>query len=200
MGVPVGSKIQTKEFADGSRQLSWFRPNGGALKYLFGFFFLASLLCFFWLMTPGLISPSELTKTQDVPASFIMMEFFFKMFFFLGAASYIYMLYLIFRPQKAEFFNLGQDKLDYDSGTTSPLSWLVNKRKYMSNPFAFWSRVFKKRLKLESVSRGQIIFVHEKNPSRIYFDKGAQRIIVGEDLSEPEIDWLYAELAAWSSK
>lgn len=70
----------------------------------------------------------------------------------------------------------------------------------MLYPFGFWSAIFKKRIRLTEISSDMVKFVHEKNPSRIYFDVNFNRIIIGTTLSEPEIDWLYAQLEDWSSK
>ena len=59
---------------------------------------------------------------------------------------------------------------------------------------------FKKRFVITGVRRGQLTFVLETNPSRLYFDQGAQRIELGSGLSEPEREWLFKQLEPWGAR
>ncbi len=107
----------------------------------------------------------------------------------------MWMLYLILRLQRAEIIVLNSETVNYDSGTTSPVGWLFN-RNYYTNPFYFWAKIFERRKVIE-LARSEVKFVHEKNPSRVYFDRLSERFDIGFGLSEPDIDFLYFVLIQW---
>ena len=115
----------------------------------------------------------------------------------IGGIFASYFAYLILKPQKPESITFNLNDLDYDSGTTTPVGYMFNMR-YQMNPFQFWKDAFRKRFQIKGMKRGELEFILEKNPSRIYFDKELQRIEIGSTLTEPEIEWLHTQLEPWS--
>lgn len=61
------------------------------------------------------------------------------------------------------------------------------------------SKVFRKRKVFPRLQKGEVRFINEKNPSRIYFDWESKRYEIGNGLNEPEIEWLYSQLSSWSN-
>jgi hypothetical protein len=106
--------------------------------------------------------------------------------------------YLTLRPQKPESIKLNINDLEYDSGTTTPIAIMMG-FKNMFNPFPAMARIFQKRTLITGLNKIDVKFVLEKNPSRVYFDKDCQRIEIGKNLSEPEIECLHKHLQSWSN-
>ena len=194
MILPIGSKIKSEILDKGSIKFYWYNSDGGIMRYIIGIFILIWLIGWFFGFTGAL---DQLQNTPDNESHLFIT--IWLLLWTIGGFLVSTIAYLILRPQRPEYIILKQNTFYYDSGTNVPISMLLNMRKQMLYPFGFWSAIFKKRIRMNEVSRDTVKFVHEKNPSRIYFDVNFNRIIIGSDLSEPEIDWLYSQLEGWTS-
>ncbi len=114
------------------------------------------------------------------------------------------MLYIFLRGPKPEILELSASRFFHDPGSTGFNAYLfmprfsMQRSKQMTNPFAF----LKKRrivdmhpgeianLRLDSFSDGQ----------RLTYDMGAERIEIGDELREPEREWLAKVLEAFTKR
>lgn len=89
--------------------------------------------------------------------------------------------------------------MKYDTGSApvyffNPY-WIMSRKQHM-NPF---SMLFQKRKTYEFDKSDCPKFVLEGlgDDQRLRFDDGADRVVIGESLKEPEREWLTEVLATW---
>lgn len=187
--IPNGSNIKKEISSDGFTTLFWNKPNGGIQRYFISVFMLAWIGGWFIGFKDVVIQ--LINKPQSEANGFLM---FWLLAWVAGGSLVFYYILLILRPQKPEKITIHLDYIEYDTGTFSPITAGYNRGKTF-NQFNQWNDYFQKRKVFSNLQRSQIKFVHEKNPSRIYFDWESKRYEVGSGLSEPDIDWLYSKLS-----
>ena len=189
---PKNSQIQIKSELNGLT-LFWQKPSGGPFRY-----FIILFLCFWlcgWVF--GLVSAGKGLLTGGGPSLFLAV---WLAGWTLGGVIAGGMIYLLLRPQRPESIMLERDRFKYDTGS-APMNfmnpyYMVRKKQNLMNPF---SMMFQKR-KTYELARGKCPeFVLEGlgDDQRLRFDDGADRIIIGESLKEPEREWLAQILNTW---
>ncbi len=188
---PEGSQIETKTDFDGMILL-WKRPSGGPVRFLvIGFLIL--WLCG-WCV--GFVTAGTELLSGRGPTGFLAV---WLAGWTLGGVFAGGLVYLLLRRQVPESVTLERNRIKYDTGAAPmnffSLYWMIS-RKQSSNPF---SMIFPKR-KIYEFSRSECpAFVLEGlgDDQRLRFDHGADRVVIGEYLKEPEREWLAQILNTW---
>jgi hypothetical protein len=173
--------------------LFWKKSNGGAFRYCI-ILFLCLWLCG-WAL--GLVSVGGTLFSGEGASPFLIIWLVMWTF---GGVFAIVMAYLLLRPQVPESIKLMHDQLIYDTGSTSmnmnPYHMMKKKHLEM-NPF---SMLYQKRktYALSKFECPEFILDGLADDQRLRFDLGADRIIIGETLKEPEREWLHEVLKEWS--
>jgi len=189
---PKGSSIRVQSEADGVR-LFWKKPGGGPFRY-FVAIFLVAWLCG-WAV--ALVASLRQLLTKEGPQGFLIL---WLAGWTLGGVFAGAMLWKILRPQKPESVTLGWESFKYDTGSApSPFMnpfYYMMRRGQMWNPFA---SLFKRRKMYEFHKARCPRFILEGlgSEQRLRFDDGAERVVIGEALREPEREWLAAVLDKW---
>lgn len=193
--VPKNSQIQTKSELNGVT-LFWKKPGGGPFR----FFVVAFLI--FWLCgwCAGFVSAGKQLLSGGGFSGFLAI---WLAGWTLGGIFAGSMIYLLLRPRKPESITLERDRFKYDTGTPAanfmnPYD-MMRKKQNMMNPF---SMVFEKRRTYELARTECPEFVLEGlgDDQRLRFDDGADRIVIGESLKEPEREWLAEVLNTWRGR
>lgn len=193
---PTGSSI-VREPSDGATIYKWSHPNGGEFRYLIGLFLLVWLCGWVIGMAFAISTLLGVNNPKGPPIGFLVM---WLTTWTLGGVFAIFMAYKILRPGTPESLTVSDDSLLYDSGTVSPISIMMPFQfGALSNPFDAFSRIFRKRRVRRFKREDFAGFVFENGGAthRLYFDDGADRIVVGECLREPDREWLVSDLTAW---
>jgi hypothetical protein len=177
---------------------SWSHPNGGVSRYFVGGFFVVWLCA--WL--GGMVFATSIllgvNAGKGPPMVFLMA---WLTSWTVGGLFAMFIAYKILRPGVPEAIVVSPDTLIYDSGTISPLAIMMPFHFGMrTNPLEAFNAMFKKRRILEFEKTGFSGFVFENSGAqhRLYFDDGADRLVVGVCLREPDREWLASELAEWT--
>ena len=189
---PKNSQIQTRSERNGFT-LFWKKPDGGPFRYLI-ILFLSFWLCGWFV---GFVSAGKQIITGDGPTGFLA---FWLVGWTVGGLFAVGMIFLLLRPLKPESVTLERNRFIYDTGS-APMNfmnpyYLMQKKPNVMNPFSI---MFQKR-KTYELSRSECPeFVLEGmgDDQRLWFDDGADRIIIGENLKEPEREWLAEVLNKW---
>jgi hypothetical protein len=190
--IPTGSKIKKENTQNGDVMIFWYKPDGGVFRYFIGLFLLAWMGGWFFGFKSAV---GQLINKPDITNNSFLM--FWLVGWTLGGCFASYYLYLILRPQKPERITVYADHLEYDTGTSPPAIAPFSGR-FFYDPTAQWKKLFQKRKVFPNLLRGELKFVHDQNPSRLYFDWESNRYEIGTGLSEPDIDWLYSQVSGWS--
>lgn len=183
----AGSKIQisrdisstTYFWKNGQRSLSEYPVMAFLIFWLGG-----------WTMG-GFMTVKSLLLEGDMPLSARIFILCWLGGWACGEAAVIYILYNFFKPKKPAKLTLSSSYIEYETGT-SPVNFFnycryprSEKRskifKNLRNKTYRIERSFLENLQLERVAERQ----------RLTFDVGAERVEIGETLSEPEREWLY---------
>jgi hypothetical protein len=193
---PAGSSIRVTSDGDGIR-LAWKKPSGGLVRYAMAGF-LAFSLCM-WVAVGLILIAVAVSGKMHVGASPTTQAVLLGAWA-LGILTDAGLLYLFIRPQRAESVSLGADSLTYDTGTAAGVVLrsgpFVVYRYAGPNPLAGLLR----RRRVHRFSRPECPeFVLEGlgAEQRLRFDVGADRVVIGETLREPDREWLAQVLAAW---
>jgi hypothetical protein len=193
---PTGSSI-VHETKDGATIYSWSQPNGGLFRYLIAAFLIAWLCGWLMGMVFAISTLLGQNNAKGPPTAFLLV---WLTIWTIGGLLAMFMAYKILRPGTPESLAVSDDSLFYDSGTLSPIVMMMPFQfGARSNPFEAFNRLFRKR-RLQQFKREDFsgfVFENSGTTHRLYFDDGADRIIVGECLREPDREWLSSELAAW---
>jgi hypothetical protein len=190
--LPANSQIQARSDLDGMT-LFWKKPGAGPARYI-----VVGFLCF-WLTGwfGGLVFAGRQLIVGEGPRLFLAAWLTAWLFGGLFAGG---MVYLFIRPQKPESVKLERYRLVYDAGTPSLHAmsphYMMRKKQSLMGP---WALLFRKR-KTYEFSRSECPeFVLEGlgDEQRLRFDDGAERVTIGEFLTEPEREWLAQVLEAW---
>lgn len=193
---PVGSIIEEIDEFDG-RSYRW-KPYPWSI-----FYYLPAIFLSIWLVgwSVGFVAAiTSLIKNPNGPN-----QAFLLLWLALWAVGGILagtMLYFIVRPARHESITLGRFDFRYDPGSF-PIGMLMNPATAMryQNPFYAFNLFFRtwKRIELSKADVGQIKLERIGERQRLYFDHGADRIEIGENLREPEREWLAAIIQHWQN-
>jgi len=189
--IPLGSKIQQTLSDRGQPILYWSRSGNSIIRYVIGAFIASWLGGWFFAFKNAV---RELIQAPDAPNSEFLK--FWLAGWTLGGCFALFYLYLLFRPQKPESIVFHPEHLEYDTGTFVPTA-AVTRYSLFQRPAVRRNTLFRKRKIFPMLRKNEIQFIYEKNPSRVYFDFESTRYEIGAQLSEPDIDWLHAQLRAW---
>ena len=191
LDLPKGSRIEIKKGFDGIT-LFWKKPSGGTFRYLIVGFLLLWLCG--WLVGFVTVGRALLAGKEDTGFLAVWL-----VGWTLGGVFAMVLIYLLFRPQVPESVTLERKRLKYDTGT-APMYflnpyWILSRKQHV-NPF---SMLFQKRKTYEFDKSDCPEFVLEGlgDDQRLRFDDGADRVVIGESLKEPEREWLAEVLTTW---
>lgn len=190
---PKGSQIEVKNDFD-RITLLWKRPTGGAFR-LFVILFLLFWLCGWFV---GFVSAGKEVLAGKGDA-------FLHAWLAGWTVAGIFVsvvLYLLIRPQTPESMTLDRNGVTYYTGSLPPMYAMqfffpfYSKSKCRANPFSLLfcrpkTYAFDKSVCPEFVLEGL------GDEQRLRFDDGADRVVIGESLKEPEREWLAMVLTEW---
>ncbi len=191
---PAGCVIEEIDDFDG-RTYHWKKPSGGPPR-----FFVAAFLIF-WLGGWAIALVATLNQLlQGNPRGGQGFLLFWLGGWTIGGGVAIYMLYLLLRPPQPESVTLGLASFRYDSGSAA-INLFFNPWYKMGHYNSQWPfpRMFprRKRLEIHRSELGPVVLERVGERQRLCFDNGADRIEIGEQLREPEREWLAAVIEAW---
>lgn len=193
MNPPKNSRIMVEYLDNSSMKLYWFSSTN---KFLHS---LMIIVCILWFIAwlggfTQIIIDIQGQNFNELFLSFLTELFIWIMSGCLGA----FLFYFMLRPQKPECLILTDSYFDYDSGRASIIPIIFDLRLQLKTPTKWWFKLFKSRIILKKVQKGFIKIIYKKNPSTIILEKDQEKIILGDSLSDSEIDWLYHQLKPWS--
>jgi len=157
-----------------------------------------ALFLIFWLCAwtvGGFTALKSLLTQDDMPLFGRLFMLFWLGGWACGEAVVIYSLYNIFRPIVPAKLILSSTYLEYETGTR-PFTFNYNYYRYgrsRERPKIFQS-FRNKRYHVELGKDVNLRLERVGEIQRLTFDMGAERIEVGDALSEPEREWLYEVL------
>ena len=115
----------------------------------------------------------------------------------VGGGFAMWTVWRIVRPAVPQSIVLDYQSFDFDSGII-PLDLVALQSRTMTDRRGYAS-LGKKRQKFHVTRDEHPVFVLERvgDTQRLRFDRGIQRVEIGETLSEPEREWLYGVLRSW---
>ncbi|MDH4240787.1 MAG: DUF2244 domain-containing protein [Phycisphaerae bacterium] len=186
---PEGSKINIE------RDIDSIRYNWQEGKKSIGHYLVLAFMCFWFCgwTVGGFVAIYIFIVTvvayfiNKVPIFAPLFVLFWLGAWAIGEILVFKTLYYALRPKKPSVLTLSNRGITFETGTSSPI---LAQRQYHRKAFSF--KKFKNRtfdlgmnetetLRLESIGEKQ----------RLSFDHGAERIEIGETLTEPEREWLY---------
>ena len=187
---PLGSQI-TVDRDIHSTTYSWKNGEKNIAQYGIAAFMT------FWLCgwtVGGFIAMKQLFSGNDMPLFGRLFMLFWLGGWACGEAFVIYALYNTFKPVKPSKLILSSTFLEYETGTKPYNSFDYSRYNRYQGRRKFFQRFRNKVYRLEL--RNPIDFQLERigERQRLTFDIGSERVEIGEALSEPEREWLYAVL------
>ena len=187
---PKGSAIRTQAEFDGIT-LSWKRPTGGPFR----FFVVAFLI--FWLC--GWVLGLVAAATQILAGRGQTFVYIWLAMWTFAGVFVAGVVYRFLRPQIPESLTLKVDRFKYDTGLApvdlSNMYWMM-RRKRPANPLAvLWPK--RKIYEFDRSRCPEFVLEGLGDDQRLRFDRGADRISVGDYLKEPEREWLAELLNRW---
>lgn len=195
--LPNGSIIEQIDELNGSTY-RWTRPRGGPFHFFIVAFFIV-WVCF-WIVALVAVT-TELLNGKAGPGKAFLLVWLAA--WTVGGAFAIFFLYLLLRPPKPEQITLKGDTFSYDSGTSVPTAlfnpwWMMR----YSDPNEAFRHFFRRRIIIDvpKGDLGNVVLQRIGDRQRLYFDRGADRIEIGEHLREPEREWLADVISAWQAE
>lgn len=197
MMKPDGCAIEEETDFNG-QTYRWRHAGGGYWRYL-GAAFLSFWLCgwaFGWYDVV-----SELIQNKpNTPVIFLTA---WLGLWTIGGIAAISFLILLLRPTRPESVTLGDTRFVYDPGSF-PVDRFANPIQMQRHwqPFSLISDVMKSRKSL-SISKSDmkpVVLERIGERQRLRLDYGADRIEIGENLREPEREWLASVIKTWQDK
>lgn len=108
----------------------------------------------------------------------------------LGETGVIYILYCMFRPQEPAKLTLSPGFIEYQPGT-EPFNFNRSTYCQSSQKPNFFQGLRNKSYRIETRDISNLKLDQSGERQRLTFDIGAERIEIGEILSEPEREWLF---------
>ena len=196
---PVGTVIEEIDELDGSRTYRWKPYQGSVFQYIPAVF-----ICI-WLIgwAGGLIGAvSMLIKNPQADRGFLMTWLILWTFGGVMAGTF---LYFLLRPGRPESVTLGRFQFRHDPGSI-PIGVFMSpayafKSMNLMNPFFPFNQMLRNRkpLELEKQQLGPLKLERVGERQHLCFDHGADRIEIGENLREPEREWLASVIQNWQN-
>ena len=183
---PSGSKIKLDK---SMYSTTYFWENG---EKGFGQYPVAVFLLFWfggWTVG-GFMAIKTLFTNDDIPLFERMFMLFWLGGWALGEAAVFYILYCTFRPLKPAKLTLSQGLIEYQTGT-NPFKFNYSAYRQSSQRPKFFQGLRNKTYKIEARNINNLKLDRLGERQRLSFDIGAERIEIGEVLSEPEREWLF---------
>jgi hypothetical protein len=142
-----------------------------------------------------------LEKSNELERSAVVTPLFVTLFLVgwlgawtIGGLSAMGAIYSLLRPARPGRLTLSADQLVYlpPRGAMNPAKWRGVRRRrdfFAGNAAIIIPRQEASEPRLERI----------EHCLRLTIDRGAKRLVIGETLTEPEIEWLSALLARWKS-
>jgi len=188
---PAGSIIEERQESSGLF-LFWQQPNNRLIRWA------PALFLLFWI--GGWAVGWVVVFMQLIDGGWVGIEFFFVLFWLggwtIGGLYALWMFRVLLRPSRPECLTLGFDSFHHDPGWSfNPFTGWHSYSDYA----AYWKEIFKGRNSVELPKSDLNAFILDRvgERQRLAFDFGAERIVIGKVLREPEREWLFRVLEAW---
>ncbi|REK12002.1 MAG: hypothetical protein DWQ37_13355 [Planctomycetota bacterium] len=189
---PKGSNIEIVDDFDG-RTYRWKPVGGGPFRFLIALF-LAAWLCG-WVAGLVAVIGQLLQNNGGAGQGFLI---FWLVGWTVGGLFAGGMLFVLVRPPLPESITLKRASFYYDAGTTTPMHMFHPAYAMRHQNPAEMFRLFRRRKRVEMDKAAcPIVLDRVGERQRFFFDDGADRIEIGEQLREPEREWLAAVIAEW---
>lgn len=190
---PSGSVIEEREELDGVK-LFWRLPSGGPGRFA-GAAFIAFWLCawaFAWVMSANQLAHGR--------ANIFLVGWLGA--WTVGGGVAMWTLWRLVQPTRPESVTLSEDVLVHDPGSSSvDAVHRYGIRPYQRSwPQGGWGPPptrNRKRVAVLKDDLGKFVLDRVGERQRLSFDRGADRIEIGESLREPEREWLWRVLEGW---
>jgi hypothetical protein len=181
---PVGSKIRVEWTMDDTTFV-WKDKGGGIGRYARAGFVLF-WLCL-WMLTAirGVSEITERLSKGDVCFP-LLFTFLWMMFGVFGLSD----LYHTLRPEKPTVLTLSPGHIEYKPGIPRVRSEVLRYDRSRRRS-GFFGRARKESLKVQTTEMTNLRLERIGESKRLSFDYGANRVIIGLSLSDPEKEWLY---------
>jgi hypothetical protein len=184
---PEGSSIQVQDdidsttyiWSNGKKSWTQFPIAGFMMCWLGGWTF------------GGYMAVTQALFAKDMPLFGRIFIMFWLGGWLFGEIAVCYALYNIFRPLMPAILILNRLSAEYQTGT-KPFDYFNSSRNHLfgQRPKLFQNRKNKTYLLgHKELSHLRLDFAGDRQ--RLIFDKGIERVEIGEMLSEPEREWLY---------
>ncbi len=191
LAVPNGSQITTDLTPQGTK-IQWKNPDNPIYRFGVAAFLL------FWL---GGWVTGETTTAQKLWIEFQQGKpldsflFFWLCGWTVGGVFAVTFLISLLRGAGRAQLLLGNFELVYKPGGIPVSSIFQRNRPQMSNPFKMLTGGKTITARKQEITKLQIGYAGDQ--LRVTFDLGAQRVEVGEYLTEPEKEWLHKTIENW---
>jgi hypothetical protein len=189
--VPKGSQIKTDVSPDGT-MIQWKNRDDALNRVAVAAFLLV------WL---GLWVTGEMTTAQKLWSDFQQgnpLETFLLLWlcgWTLGGLFAVTFLFALLRGVGRSRLLLCNYELTYNPGRMPVSAIFQRNRKQMINPYRILAGRKPVTARKQDITKLQIGYAGDQ--LRLTFDMGAQRIEVGEYLTEPEKEWLHKTIESW---
>lgn len=189
--MPNGSRIETDFTSEGTK-IQWKNPDNPLYRFGVAAFIL------FWL---GGWVTGETTTAQKLWTEFQQgkpLESFLLFWlcgWTVGGVFAVTFLFTLLRGAGKSQLLLGNYDLTYKPGRIPISSLYQRNRQQISNPLKMFTGGKTISAKKQEITNLHIGFAGDQ--LRVTFDLGAQRIEVGEFLTEPEKEWLHKTIENW---
>jgi hypothetical protein len=189
--VPTGSQIKT-DFSPEGTMIQWKNPDDPLNRVAVAAFMLV------WL---GVWVSGETTTAQRLWSDFQQgnpLETFLLFWlcgWTVGGVFAVTFLFALLRGVGRSQLLLGNYELTYKPGRMPVSSIFQRKRQKMINPYKILAGGKTITARKQDITKLQIGYSGDQ--LRVTFDLGAQRIEVGEYLTEVEKEWLHKTIESW---
>ena len=187
---PQGSKIAVA--VDPERiVLSWPNFSGGWPRFLVAAF----MLCWLGGWATGEFSALNTLlggRAKGWGSSFLV---FWLGAWTVGGLAAMATLIALLRPSRPASLAIEEERILHDPGRGFPRDWGRAGREGR-NP---WSEILRpgKRDEIPRAEAGEVRLRRAGKKLRLTIDRGAERIVIGQNLGEPEKEWLAEVLRSW---
>ncbi|MCA9098528.1 MAG: hypothetical protein KDA36_09085 [Planctomycetaceae bacterium] len=195
---PAGTVIEEIDELDGSRIYRW-QPYKRSVFLYFPAIFLSIWMCG-WAVALIAAVRELITNAKGEERMFLIL---WLALWSIGGIMAGTILYFMFRPGRHESVRLGRFQFRHDPGSI-PMGVLMSpayafKNLNAMNPFFPFNQMFSNRkpIELDKQQLGPVKLERVGERQRLYFDHGSDRIEIGENLREPEREWLAAVIQNW---
>jgi len=180
---PEGSRIEIERNIHSTSYIWKNAKRGFSFQYAFLFFWLCG-----WTIG-GLMALIRIFGESFEEEEERCFMFAWLTFWAVGEVVVISILYFALRPQKPSVLTLSPGRIHFETGTR-PLG-SFNAYYEMRHPMAFFQICRNKTYDLEASQIDNLKLERVGERQRLTFDYGRERVEIGDNLTEPEREWLY---------